>query len=174
MVILFIEKQFFLLPFPTGLQFMVGTTLNYDHLYIHNYGDAATLELDVGLLTIINHSWKWGLTLSNLNRATVGHCKEFLPQTFHTGLTYNFHDNISLNFDLYKDVHFPLDFRYGFEVWPIPNLSLRCGIGTMPSRIAAGIGLKFLSFEWDYAFLTHSDLGVTHQISISFFKKQGR
>ena len=148
---------------------MIGATIRYAHLSIRRYGSSGTVALDVGLLLHLNPNWKWGFSSRNLNRSKIGQEHEPLPQIFQTGFSVKIADLIRLNCDVYKDVRFPLELRCGAEARPIQNLLLRLGFGTEPSRLAAGMGLFFGKLRWDYAFYTHSDLGLSHQMSISFF-----
>jgi len=149
----------------------VGATLKYAHLAIPKYGSTGTVSFDFGLLVHINQRWKWGFSSRNLNNPKIGQDREPLPQIFQTGVSTQLAENLVLNCDVYKDVRFPLDLRCGVETRPFHNLILRVGVGNEPSRFAAGMGLVLGKLRWDYAFYTHSDLGFTHQMSISFLLK---
>ena len=125
--------------------------------------------LDVGLLLQLSPKWKWGVSTRNLTQSEIGKDNEPLPQIFQTGISVKILDIIRLNCDAYKDVRFPLDMRCGAEFRPFQNLLVRLGFGTEPTRLATGMGLSLGKLRWDYAFYTHSDLGLTHQMSVSFF-----
>lgn len=146
---------------------MIGATIRYAYLAIHKYGSTGTVALDIGLLLNLSPKWKWGFSSRNLNRTKIGQNPESLPQIFQTGLSVKLVDRLRLNCDLYKDVRFPLDLRCGVEARLLQKLMLRIGFGSEPSRISGGIGLLLGKIRWDYAFYTHTDLGLTHQMSIS-------
>jgi len=75
-----------------------------------------------------------------------------------------------LNTALEKDIKFNLSFMSGINYDITENFSLRIGFANEPSKFSGGIGINISSFNFDYAFFTHPDLGVTHQagITISF------
>jgi hypothetical protein len=148
---------------------MIGATIRYAHLAIKKYGSTGALVLDTGLLLQLSPRWKWGISTRNLNHAAIGQDNEPLPQVFQTGISVKILDILQFNCDAYKDVRFPLDIRCGAEAQPLQSLLVRVGVGTEPTRLAAGMGLLLGKLRWDYAFYTHSDLGLTHLMSVSIF-----
>lgn len=165
----FYEEQAFILAYSKSLQGRIyyGASLKYQSVKIHNYGAGGTIGLDIGLIVALNPQLSLGLAAKNINRPGVGKSKEKLPQTLNTGLTLNPHPYLILNLELFKDVRFPQEIRFGVEFKAFDNLALRTGTASNPSRFSAGFGLQVNRFTIDYAFFTHNDLGATHQMSFS-------
>lgn len=144
-----------------------GISVNFQRIQISNYGTDATLGLDVGLLVPFTSRITWGFQTKNLNRPQIGQTNENLPQIFKTGISTAPYKNVLLTFELCKDVRFPVEARFGTEIKLRDRLALRLGTASHPSRFAAGFGLTLRQFTVDYAFFTHNDLGLTHQMSVS-------
>ncbi|MFQ5752725.1 MAG: helix-hairpin-helix domain-containing protein, partial [bacterium] len=109
----------------------------------------------------------WGFLTKNFNRPVIGQANERLPQSFTTGISTQPTANVILNFEIYKDVRFSEELRFGAEFKPFNNLALRAGTANNPNRFSAGFGVRVWPLTLDYAFFTHNDLGVTHQMSLS-------
>jgi hypothetical protein len=55
--------------------------------------------------------------------------------------------------------------HYGAEWWFVRTLALRIGLDE--GKLSMGSGLRISTFQVDYAFIGHDDLGNTHRISTS-------
>ncbi len=143
-----------------------GAVINYDHLSIRDAGSASTVGVDLGLLFRPHERMTVGFSARNVNRPSIK--GDALPQTFSTGLSVRMIDPLLLHADVYKDVRFPADMRFGAEYQFFDKLFLRLGVATEPSRFSAGLGFDFGKGVIDYAIYSHSDLGVTHAVSASF------
>jgi comEA protein len=144
-----------------------GATLRYTSIAIQNYGSTETIGIDVGVLAYLTNYLRWGFAATNVNAPTIGQAKERLPQTYSTGLSYNPAAELVLNFDVFKDVKYPIAIRFGAEYELLDMIALRAGIGNNPSTFSAGVGIRYSLFEFDYALSTHQDLGMTHQLSVA-------
>ena len=120
----------------------------------------------------ISQKLTWGFLTKNINRANIGKSDEELPQSFKSGLSVTPVADLIVNFEIFKDIRFPEEIRFGVEFQPIPKLALRTGTATNPSRFSAGFGVSVNQFTIDYAFFTHNDLGLTHQFSFSIHLKE--
>ena len=143
-----------------------GIALNYDHLNIKDAGSAGTVGMDIGLMFRPHDMVTIGFAARNINRPSIKEDK--LPQTFSTGVSIRMIDPLILNVDVYKDIRFPTDVRFGAEYQFFDRLFLRAGMARQPSLFSAGLGFDFGRGVIDYAIYSHSDLGVTHAISASF------
>ncbi len=142
--------------------------VRYQRLQIEDYGSTGKPGIDLGLLVPITPHISWGFLAKNINRPEIGREKERIPQSFKTGFSTQPVANLILNLEIFKDVRFTGEVRFGAEFKPFDNLALRIGTANNPSRFSAGFGIKVQPFTVDYAFFTHNDLGLTHQMSISF------
>ncbi len=165
----FYEEQAFILAYSKGFQGRIyyGAGLKYRSVKIRNYGADGSLGLDIGLIVALNQQLRLGVAAKNINRPKIGKSGEKLPQTFNTGLALNPHPRVILNLEIFKDVRFEQETRFGVELKVFDNFALRTGTANNPSRFSAGFGIHVSHFTVDYAFSTHNDLGLTHQISFS-------
>ena len=153
-------------------KFYYGFSIRYMGLSISKYGSDSALGLDIGFIAVLNSRIKWGFYSQNINRPNISSNKEPIPQIFRTGLSINPVSNLQVNFDVYKDVKFPTELRFGFEYTLLNRLALRSGFISEPAQFCAGFGVVFSIATIDYAFLTHNDLGITHQFSLSISLKR--
>lgn len=147
--------------------FYAGVNISYNALSIRNYGSASTLGVDVGLLMDVSESVRWGFGALNINAPTIGAAKEKLPQVFSTGVAFTPMPGASITASVMKDVRYPVELRIGLEYTLIEVLALRAGSTSDPNTLNAGLGVRVGFADFDYAFSSHSALGMTHQFSIS-------
>jgi len=145
-----------------------GCNINYDHLAIAGYGSAFTIGIDVGASVQVTDDIRWGFSLLNINRPTIGEEKDELPQLYLTGVTCELLSSADVSFTIIKDTGFPLSVRTGARFSPIESIDLRFGVSTEPARYFAGVGFHYFSISVDYSVATHVELGLTHTIGISF------
>jgi hypothetical protein len=149
-----------------------GITCRYLALAIKNYGSAATLSLDLGFILQTSPTFALGLVLKNWNRPQIE--SERLPQIISSGLAVIPFPDLILTFDIYKDIHFPLDTRAGIEYQLFRILSVRAGLASEPARFCLGWGIQIQNWHFDYAYRMHPILGGTHQLSLSFASSKNR
>lgn len=143
-----------------------AAVINYNHLNIKNTGAAGTIGIDLGLMFRPHEVVTLGFASRNVNKPEIAH--DPLPQTFSMGASIHMIDPLILNVDVYKDVKFPVDVRFGAEYQFFDKLFLRAGMASEPSIFSAGLGFDFGKGAVDYAIYSHPDLGVTHAVSASF------
>ncbi|MGA7162286.1 MAG: hypothetical protein WBZ48_14920 [Bacteroidota bacterium] len=148
--------------------FSAGCNINFDHLAIARYGSAFSLGIDVAASIQVDDDVRWGVSLLNINRPTIGEEKDELPQLYLTGVSCELLSNADVSCALIKDVRYPLSIRTGVRFSPFEAIGLRFGVSSEPSRYFAGVGIHYASISFDYSVATHADLGLTHSIGISF------
>ncbi len=142
-----------------------GESISFLKTHIKGYGNAASPMLNLGAVFDISPSVRFGFAALNLNRAR--RAGETLPQSLTAGLTVKPAPKLLLSFEVYRDVRFDEEVRFGAEVQPLPALALRVGAGNHPDRFSAGLGVSAGRFRVDYAIFTHNELGATHQVSLT-------
>lgn len=142
----------------------LGESLEFGDL-----GSASTFGLDVGLLASVYSRTYLGVYLLNVNNPQIGaFTKHDLPQRVVVGLAYQPYDGVTTSLDLNRTIGVgDMQLWGGAEFNVFRNLSLRFGGTTNPNRMSAGVGLHFAQFRLDYALLTHSELGETHQMGFA-------
>lgn len=152
----------------------LGAAINYQTYSIQNYGSTGVFYLNFGGLVYILDDLRWGFSTNNINRATVGDQDDQIPVVFSTGFSFDILQNFSLNASLVKDIRYDLSLAFGIDYDIIEYLSLRIGAADNPSKFTAGIGINYSILGLDYAFFTHPDLGLTHQVGLTLsFGKEG-
>lgn len=147
-------------------KFFTGTTLNLHTVSINNYGSDNTFYLNIGGLYYLTQSFRLGFSVQNLNRASFGNEKDNIPVIFNTGFSYGVIEDLTFNLAFEKDIRYNFSLRGGIEYNLLKYLSLRSGFSNEPSNYSAGIGINYSYFSLDYAFFTHTDLGITHQVGL--------
>ena len=154
--------------------FFVGAAINYHSYSIQNYGSTGVFYINLGALVYILDNLRWGFSTSNVNRATVADTDDQIPMILSTGFSFDILKNFSLNVEIEKDIRYNPSIQFGIDYDIIQYLSLRIGSGTNPSKFTAGVGINYSIVSLDYAFFTHTDLGLTHQVGIILsFGKEG-
>lgn len=131
-------------------------------------GSATTFGLDVGLLASIYSRTYMGIYFLNLNNPQIGtYTQHDLPQRVVVGLAYQPYDGVTTSLDFNRTIGVgDMQVWGGAEFKIIKNLDLRFGGTTNPNRFSAGVGLHFAQFNINYAVVTHSELGETHQMGL--------
>jgi len=157
-------------------KFFAGAALNLHTVSIKNYGSDNTFYLNLGGLYYLTQSFRLGFSVQNLNRASFGNEKDNIPMVFNTGFSYDVMEELTFNLAVEKDVRYNYSMRGGIEYNLMEYISLRSGFSNEPSRYSAGLGINYSYFSLDYAFFTHTDLGLTHQagLIISFGSEGNR
>ena len=150
----------------------LGIKVNYWQLSIEGLGTKRTYTIEFGGQAAITKELIFGAHIYNINQAKLAEYKdERVPTIMKAGLSYRprvLVDKLMLNIETEKDVDFPVSFKAGVEYMIIEKLSLRTGISTRPFFNYFGVGFQFKSFDVNYALSTHSDLGLSHYLSVSY------
>ncbi|HDL18537.1 MAG TPA: hypothetical protein ENH29_05740 [Bacteroidetes bacterium] len=144
-----------------------GIVVRYQQISIKNYGQAGTVVLDAGWQYSLSSATTITGAFHNIHRATIGKGKQPLPQVLQVGIRYSPVSKICTVAEIYKDVSYTPEVRFGVEANLLASLSLRAGFTRNPARFTGGFGLHFAEFSLDYAFAYHPVLGYTHALGIS-------
>lgn len=147
--------------------FSAGMSVHLGHLSIEKYGSSSSGTFDLGAIYSVTDELNVGFSLNNLTGATFGE-EDDIPQVFLTGVSYRMAENAFVNFDLIKDIRYKTTYRAGFEFSPHDIVIIRGGAHGEPSRLFGGLGITIAPFQINYAVSTHSELGLTHSIGITF------
>lgn len=148
-----------------GRRLFFGGSISYLRTNIKGYGSAGSPMVNLGAVFDISPAVRFGFAALNLNRSR--RAGEPLPRSLTAGLAVRPDPRFILSFEVYRDVRFDEEFRFGAEAQPLPALALRVGAGNHPDRFSVGLGVRAGRFRVDYALFTHNDLGATHQVSLT-------
>ncbi len=147
-------------------KFFAGAAVNLHTVSIKNYGSDNTFYLNIGGLFYLTQNFRLGFSVQNLNRASFGNEKDNIPLIYNTGFSYGVMEDLTFNLAVEKDIRYNYSLRGAIEYYLLEYLSLRSGFSNEPSSYSAGIGINYSYFSLDYAFFTHTDLGLTHQAGL--------
>ena len=148
-------------------QLDAGIAVTYYRLSIGSYGAASTVGVDMGVQWTMCPGLRGGFTATNVNAPTIGATGEKLPQLLSGGIAYEPLEGISVVLDVFKDLHFPLETRFGVEYRLVDELTLRAGVARDPAFFCAGLGFSVRPVIIDYAFQHHIELGFVHHIGVT-------
>ncbi|MBN1560934.1 hypothetical protein JW998_11830 [candidate division KSB1 bacterium] len=148
---------------------LIGLASRYGLVTIQRYGQADSFLLDIGLVVRLGEKAAFGFSAANVTNAKVGVEREPLPSCLTVGMHMTPLRHCVIDFDLHKDIRFPLDVRCGISCMIFSVLTLRTGVGSAPSRLCAGFTLSLARFRIEYALSTHVELGLTHLFSLGIF-----
>lgn len=147
----------------------VGVNLKTLSESLENY-QATSTALDAGLLFDLTPKLRFGAAVQNIGTALKFITEESpLPLTYRVGLgmrnRFFGSDVMSLGIDYVNNSN-ASTINAGGEYLFRDLLALR--VGALKGALRAGVGLKTSNYALDYAYLSHSDLGATHQVSVSY------
>ena len=123
--------------------------------------------MNIGGLAYLTKTIRWGFSIHNLNRATVGNEDDQIPMVFNSGSSSDVINDLDLNIAAEKDIRYRPSVMVGIDYDTIEYLSLRLGFSNEPSKFSGGVGINYSLFSLDYAVFTHPDLGLTHQAGLT-------
>ncbi len=147
--------------------FGIGLSFHADHISIQSYGSATRVVVDLGAIISVTDNMNIGMSFNNITRSTFGEDDD-IPQIIITGMSFSLLERTTVTLDIVHDVRYSTGCRAGIEFSPIEYLTLRAGTQNEHSRLFGGIGINIFSFIIDYGIATHSELGLTHSLGITF------
>ncbi|HOK40046.1 MAG TPA: PorV/PorQ family protein [bacterium] len=125
---------------------------------------------DLGLKFSLSKNLHFGSTLKNILPPSI----KLNSKTEKFPLRAEFGSNLILfeNLNCYYGFSYEnSDFMHhiGFEYLIKNFLDLRTGYDDETDAFSAGIGVKFVSFQFDYSYKTHKTLGASHILSFNLF-----
>lgn len=157
-----------------------GLNLDYYNLNIKDdynpNNSASSFSVDAGLMAYITKYLRWGFFGRNISGSTIGTSKEKIARVYRTGFSLVPREDLNFIIEAEKDVRYPLSVRAGIEYNLMDYVDLRAGVGSEPSTFTAGIGFSYNLFQLDYALYHSTDLGLTHQgtLTVNFGGLKGK
>ncbi len=138
-------------------------------IHLEELGSKRTLAISFGGRSEIIPDLVFGAHVFNLNQAKIHRYQdERLPTVMKAGLAYTPGDKIILSVETEKNVVLPADFKVALEYKIIDKLALRTGFSSARQSVTGGVGFNTGAFQLDYALGTHSALGVSNHLSVSY------
>lgn len=143
-----------------------GITIDRFRLSIEDFGVRSEFGFGFGFYWHIDENWQAGLTFNEINRPNL---PERLPRKLSGGIAVKASPELLICADLRKISDRKLQVRIGGEYELHRNFLIRAGVSNRPWKTSAGLGIRFMSYEIDYTWLSHSALQATHQIAVNIF-----
>ncbi len=164
---LFKEQKFiFGLVIPIIKNLPFGIAFRYQRIDIKNYGHTTAYTIDMGWQYKILPGLDIMGAVQNVRRATIGQDRQPLPQILRMGMLFKPVSQISMFSEVYKDISFGPEARFGIDAEVVKKLFLRLGFTRNPARFTGGFGLNVFGFNMDYGFSYHQVLGYTHAMGL--------
>jgi hypothetical protein len=161
------------LQFSAGSRFEIlkncalGFSIQCYILSIKNYGQDLAWGTNFAVFYNMLPEITIGALVTNLNRPTLSEVQEQLPRTTSLGLCYFPAENLMLSLEIYQDIRYPAEFRFGCSYQILPLLKIRAGIEDHLDLYSYGIGINMSWINIDYTLRTHSVLGISHIATLS-------
>ena len=146
----------------------IGGSLQYQSIHIEEYGSKSVLGFQIGSALTITKNTSLYLSLQNLHRPHLN-AEDRLPAIFTLGLSYDPSDLVSLHTEIYKELDYKEDLRFGIEYKPSTHLLFRIGGHTYPTQLSFGFGVKILkSIYLEASTQYHTVLGFSPGMGLSY------
>ena len=148
-----------------------GIQLDYLNTFIGDeyYGSKSSFAIEAGLLSEPLKNFKLGFHIFNPTRAKLAeYAGERIPTVFRLGASYLFSEKVLWSAEEEKDIDQQAIFKSGIEYHINEPLFLRTGIGTNPTLVSFGFGVKMKQMTFDAASSYHQVLGFSPSFSVSY------
>ena len=150
---------------------------------VSDLSSAWGMGFDLGIQYAFHKNWKWGARLTDATSTILaweGGRKEVIAPKLTTGTAMNYQIKsfyvtpaLDLLFefdDMDETANFhagpvSADVMTGLEISYKALVAIRAGLDR--GKLTLGTGIRFYKINLDYGFLSHSDLGNTHRISLT-------
>ncbi len=160
------------LAYAKKLSKRISVGVQFDYLSVHitePYGKRGRVTFEIGCLTKLSEEFTLGVHLFNPVAVKLNdYANERIPTIMKVGLAYHFHEIITINTELEKDLNFRPIFKAGMEYQPVKDIYLRVGVKTNPASFTLGFGFVQKKIRMDIASVYHSVLGFSPQISMVY------
>jgi hypothetical protein len=107
-----------------------------------------------------------GLVVQNFGLGSL-RSNEPIGTNLRAGLGYQLNEQLTVVADVNRPLEGDMIFGVGAEYWMNPALALRGGFNTL-TGIAMGVGVRWSSLYFNYAFVPYGDLGDSHRFAVSY------
>lgn len=147
----------------------LGGRVNYLQYHILDFGTKNTYSVDFGGIATLTPQLIVGAQALNISQSTISkEDEQMVPTLLKLGLSYRPKDYFMLNAEIEKDIQKESIIKVGAEYNFLEKFYLRSGIQSAGFQTFYGLGFKYLSLQWDYALSNHSELGMSHALSMRY------
>ena len=151
-------------------KFSGGLRINQHQYSTEGANTRFVTSLDAGAIATIGDQLDIGMMLTNINQVRISkQTGERLASTLQIGFNYTPSKELSLLGEFYYAIGLEPIIKVGLEYEAVKRLSLRSGVNTgSTNALFFGIGLKHSVLVLDYAIETHTSLGFSQHVGLSY------
>jgi len=154
-------------------KFSVGVKFDYLNYSIVEYGQRNLFTFDVGFQYQALKNLLLGAHVFNpLPLELEKVYGEKVATILRFGAAYQPIKKITLLAEFEKDLVYQPNLKFGLDYQVVEIFSIRAGINSFPLRGTFGFGLNMKGFNLDFSGNYHSVLGITPQLSLSYYIKK--
>ncbi|MFH1760756.1 MAG: hypothetical protein ABIA63_06610 [bacterium] len=132
------------------------------------YGGALVPAASVFLSCKLSESLVLGALCDHLYIPEIGFYDNQVPRKIAVGLSYTYDGFYSTSAEIEKRSPYPACLKVSQEILIWKFLFVRGGIITLPFNLTFGLGICWNKYFFDYSYTSHSQLGGTHFVGISY------
>lgn len=145
----------------------LGLKVSYFQAAIENFAAKNTLLTEFGVMTKLSSKVQMGFCAYNLIGAKL-FASQVIPTVLRFGVSFTPTKQILLVAEAEKNLELPTLIKAGIEYQIVKNFYLRTGLTSKLNIAHFGFGFQSKQFIFDYAFSSHSALGFSNHLSISY------
>ncbi len=152
-----------------GNKIDVGVQFNYYSVRIAGYGNASTVNFEIGTIFHLTDKLNAGLHAYNPVGGKLGKVEEEkLASLYSAGIGYEASEKVFLSAEIEKQEDEPINVNAGLQYKFLRQLLARAGVSTATSSMYLGIGFGWKSLRMDATASYHPQLGVTPGLLLIF------
>lgn len=145
----------------------LGLKVSYFQAAIENFAAKNTLLTEFGVMTKLSSKVQVGFHAYNLTGAKL-FASQQIPTVLRLGLSFSPTKQILLVTEAEKNIELPTLIKAGLEYQIVKNFYLRTGLTSKLNNAHFGFGFQSKQLIFDYALSSHSALGFSNHLSISY------
>lgn len=145
----------------------LGLKVSYFQAAIENFASKNTLLTEFGIMTKLSSKVQMGFHAYNLTGAKL-FASQYIPTVLRLGLSFTPTKQILLVAEAEKNIDLPMIIKAGLEYQIVKDFYLRTGLTSKLNNAHFGFGFQSKQFIFDYALSSHSALGFSNHLSISY------
>ena len=146
-----------------------GGKVNLLQLSLKDLGTKTVAAIEFGAIARLTNELVFAANIYNFNKARMAdYNDERFSTVMKAGLSYQPFKKLFVNLETEKNNEYNADVKFGVDYMISDKVWVRSGFSTL-SRIANfGAGFQTSSFNIDYAISSHTVLGISNHLSISY------
>jgi hypothetical protein len=147
----------------------LGAQLTYLQTSVYDLGTRRTFVLNMGGIAELIPQLHFGAHVYNINQARMAeYGNETIPTIMKAGLSYHPGAQLMLNLETEKEMNYNAMLKAGIEYHLAHMIRLRTGLSTQTGFSHFGFGVHHKGMMLDYALSTHTRLGWSNHLSLTY------